>query len=240
MGKPSPQLLKFMDTYKVDADEMWEVQGTWCIKHAALERIAAEQNITFEPPQIATRIFDTEGIALLVIGRLGDRMEWSFGEASPSNLERRVSRNGKALPIYPWAFAEKRAKDRVILKLLNTAGGLYSESEADEFAAGRPNPHVTRPDDLVPTVEYDENGHPVDNIPLGDDRITQMPKAKAKNEYAAMQSELLATKTPADLERWGAANKNRVATLPRDWQDIMRGQYTDHMADLRSKQKEVA
>ena len=50
---------------------------------------------------------------------------------------------------------------------------------------------------------------------------------------------MLATKTPSDLERWGVENKNRVATLPNDWQEILRGQYTDHMSDLR-KVKEVA
>jgi hypothetical protein len=232
MGKPSPQLLKFMETYGVLADEVWEVRsgGAWAVKHSALERVAAERGITFDPPSISERDSANKCVAMLITAHMGDRVEWSFGEASPAN-------NKNA---YPYAMAEKRGKDRCVLKLLNAHGTVYSEEEADEFSASRPNPHVTRPDDLVPTVEYDENGHPVDNIPLGDDRITQMPKAKAKNEYAAMQSELLATKTPADLERWGAANKNRVATLPRDWQDIMRGQYTDHMADLRSKQKEVA
>ena len=30
-------------------------------------------------------------------------------------------------------MAEKRAKDRVILKLLNLSGDVYSQDEADEF-----------------------------------------------------------------------------------------------------------
>jgi hypothetical protein len=232
MGKPSKQLLTFMETYKVDSDEVWEVRagGAWAIKHSALERVAAEQGITFDPPMISEKDSANKIVAMLVTARKGDRVEWSFGEASPAN-------NKNA---YCYAMAEKRGKDRCVLKLLNAHGSVYSEEEADEFKASRPNQHTTRPDDLVPTVEYDEHGQPVDNIPLGDDRITQLPKAKAKNEYAAMQSELLATKTPADLERWGAKNKDRVATLPLDWQEILRGQYSDHMADLRAKQKEVA
>lgn len=234
MGKPSPQLLKFMEVYKVNADEMWDVQGTWCIKHSALERVAAEQKITFEPPQIATRSFDTDGIALLVTGKLGDRTEWSFGEASPSNLERRKSRAGKELPIYPWAFAEKRAKDRVILKLLNTSGELYSEAEADEFER-RPNPHVTKPEDLVPEVHYDQYGQPVDNIPTGDERIERLPKAKAKNDYAAAQHEMRLTKTPDELSAWGKKNANRIESYPTDWQAILRGQYAEHMSDLRAE-----
>ena len=48
---------------------------------------------------------------------------WSIGEASSKNCTNE----------YRWAMAEKRAKDRVILKLLGVAGDMYSEEEADEF-----------------------------------------------------------------------------------------------------------
>jgi hypothetical protein len=52
MGKPSPQLLKFMEAHGVLSDEVWEVRtgGAWAIKHSALERVAGEQKIVFEPP----------------------------------------------------------------------------------------------------------------------------------------------------------------------------------------------
>jgi hypothetical protein len=217
--------MDFMGKFKIDSDEVWEVRpNTWAIKHNALERVASEQGVTFELPQFAEKDSAQKIAAMLVVGHMGARTEWSIGEAAPGN-----NKNS-----YPYAMAEKRGKDRVTLKLLNAhAGTLYSESEADEFVQ-RQNPHVTRPDDIVPTVEYDEHGRIVDNIPEGDERITSLPKSKAKIEYAAMQSEMLGSKTPADLEKWGAANKNRVATLPGDWQAILRGQYTDHMADLRA------
>ena len=52
-----------------------------------------------------------------------------MGEASPKN-------NKNA---YPWAMAEKRAKDRVILKLIGLHGLVYSEQEADEFKSERPD-----------------------------------------------------------------------------------------------------
>lgn len=220
--------IAFMQKYKIDSDETWEVRrgGAWAVKHSALERVATEQGIKFDDPKpLEARGVDACA-ALIVTGHMGERTEWSIGEAAPGN-------NKNA---YPFAMAEKRGKDRVILKLLNSHGALYSEAEADDFER-RPNPHVTRPDDLVPAVEYDEHGQPVDNIPHGDERITSMPKSKAKIEYAAMQSEMLATKTSADLEKWGATNKNRVATLPGDWQAILRGQYTDHMADLRASRQ---
>lgn len=226
MGKPSKQLFDFMERYKIASDEIWEVRsgGAWAVKHAALERVATEQKITFEVPQFAEKDGINKVVAMMVVAHMGDRSEWSIGEAAPAN-----NKNS-----YPYAMAEKRAKDRCILKLLNSHGTLYSEAEADEFSQ-RENPHTTRPDDLVPTVEYDEHGQPIDNIPHGDERITQLPKSKAKIEYAAMQSEMLATRTPDDLEKWGAANKNRVATLPTDWQQILRGQYTDHMGDMRAR-----
>lgn len=224
MGAPSKQLREFMEKYGVDSDEIWEVRsgGAWAIKHSALERVAAEQNITFDRPAIL-EINTQERVAVLcVFGTLKERTEWATGEAAPHN-------NKNA---YPAAMAEKRAKDRVTLKLLNAHGALYSEAEADDFQQ-RQNPHVTRPEDIVPEVEYDEQGQPVDNIPRGDERIERMPKAKAKADYAAAQNEMYATKTPAELEAWGKRNANRIETYPSDWQSIMRGQYADHMADLR-------
>ena len=36
-------------------------------------------------------------------------------------------------------MAEKRAKDRVILKLIGLSGDVYSEEEADDFKQSRPN-----------------------------------------------------------------------------------------------------
>lgn len=236
MGKPSKQISDFMEKFGVLSDELWEIPGSssCAIKHVALERVAAEQGIAFDPPQIATRDYRGEGVAMLVIGRLGERTEWSFGEASTFNLEQKVSRNGKPLPVYPWAFAEKRAKDRVILKLLNVHGAIYSEEESDEFAK-RQNPHVTRPTDIVPEVEYDQNGQPVDNIPVGDDRIERLPKAKAKTIYAELQAELYRINDLDALGQWAETNKNTVETLPADWQSILRGQFVDHRNSLRQR-----
>lgn len=230
MAKPPTA---FMATYKVDADEVWEVRrgGVWAIKHAALERVAVEQGITFDEPKPLEARGPDQCAALVVTGRMGNRVEWSIGEAAPGN-------NKNA---YPFAMAEKRGKDRVILKLLNANGALYSEAEAEDFER-RPNPHVTRPADILPEVEYDENGQPIDNIPLGDERIERLPKAKARADFAAAQHELRLTKTPAELSEWGRKNANRVESYPSDWQEMLRGIYSEHMADLRAqpKVKEVA
>jgi hypothetical protein len=224
MGKPPNERVQdFMKTYGVNADEVWEVRagtGNYSIKHGALERIAAEQKITFETP-LMLEFHAGEKIAVLcVTGKKGDRTEWSIGEAAPYN-------NKNA---YPFAMAEKRAKDRVILKLLNTHGTIYSEEELDDK---RQYTHGTRPDDIFPSVEYGAHGEPVDNIPLGDDRIERMPKAKARTDYAAAQAEMYAIKDASALKKWGETNANRIASYPTDWQETLRGQFAEHLAELR-------
>lgn len=111
--------------------------------------------------------------------------------------------------------------------------GLYTTDEMDQAAEPRPNPHVTRPADIVQEIEYDEQGEPIDNIPRGDERIEPLSKAKARPDFAAAQFELRATKSEQELEAWGKASANRIASYPGDWAEMLRGIYADHMADLR-------
>lgn len=113
-----------------DKGTVWRVQGTAVISHKALERIAAKAGIKYALPTIIRS--ERDEAVLLVSGTLGDRMEWSIGEALV-NANYRVSGKQAA---YVWAMAEKRAKDRVILKLVSLHGLAYSEEEADEFKKG--------------------------------------------------------------------------------------------------------
>ena len=96
----------------------------WIAYHKFLERVAQKAGITFDEPKIFN--LQADEIALYVNGKKGDFSAWAIGEASNGNLTK-TSKN------YRWAMAEKRAKDRVILKLLGIAGDMYSEEEADEF-----------------------------------------------------------------------------------------------------------
>jgi phage recombination protein Bet len=115
--------------------------------------------------------------------------------------------------------------------------GLYTSDEMEQAGeeVRRPNPHVTRPADVVDAeVQYDDQGQPIDNIPLGDARIEPLPKAKARNDFAVAQFELRQIKTEKDLTAWGNANANRIASYPVDWQEILRGIYAEHMAELRA------
>lgn len=112
---------------KVGADksnDAWAVRpGIWAIKHKALEKVAAYLGITFDAPKIICAEILEKAVAIEVHGRLGDLTAWSIGEAATYN-----NKNG-----YPFAMAEKRAKDRVILKLCGLHGEAYSEEEADDF-----------------------------------------------------------------------------------------------------------
>jgi hypothetical protein len=226
MGKaPNERVQDFMAKYRVNADEVWEVRtgsGNYAIKHGALERIAAEQKIAFETPLMLEFHANDKIAVICVTGKLGERTEWSIGEAAPYN-------NKNA---YPFAMAEKRAKDRVILKLLNTHGTIYSEEELDDR---RPNPHVTRPADIVPGVEYDQHGQPVDNIPTPDEAAVQKLRvADQKPIFAAMQKEIHAINSIDELSAWAEANRNRLGALKPDYQEFLRGVYAEHRDTLRN------
>lgn len=107
----------------------WVVHGkARVVLHKALEKIAAYKQIKFDAPAMIANDPEKKVAAMCVTGHLGDRVEWAIGEASPSN-----NKNN-----YPYAMAEKRAKDRVILKLLNMAGDYYSQEEADQFEEAKP------------------------------------------------------------------------------------------------------
>jgi len=126
-AKVDPVLVEILKRYDMaPKDALWDCHGTLVIYHRYLERIAAKAGITYDPPQIIEAKSAEKIVAICVVGRMDGRSEWSIGEASPGN-----NKNS-----YPYAMAEKRAKDRVILKLVGLAGFVYSEDEADDFKNG--------------------------------------------------------------------------------------------------------
>ncbi len=127
--KIDPILAKILREYDCDpATDIWDCHGQWIAYHRTVERIAAKAGIEYDRPAIIESN-SASGVAVIcVFGKLGAKSEWSFGEASPKN-------NKNA---YPYAMAEKRAKDRVVLKLVGLHGLVYSEEEADDFQAARP------------------------------------------------------------------------------------------------------
>ncbi|MFE1602502.1 trna delta -isopentenylpyrophosphate transferase [Methylobacterium sp. ID0610] len=132
------QIAEILATYGEPlAGNVWRVQGTAVIYHKALERIAAQARIRFDAPVIVRA--ERDEAVILVTGHMpgpgGERAEWSIGEAL-IGVNYKI---GGRQPAYVYAMAEKRAKDRVILKLVGLHGLLYSEDEADEFKASRPD-----------------------------------------------------------------------------------------------------
>jgi hypothetical protein len=115
----------------ITPDDIWNVQSATVIKHKALEKLAAAAGIWFDPPTILR--CEREEAVIMCVGHMGDNTEWSIGEALV-NVNYRVS--GK-MAAYVYAMAEKRAKDRVILKLAGLHG-IYSEDEDDEFKEAPP------------------------------------------------------------------------------------------------------
>jgi hypothetical protein len=125
------ELREILDRYGIDPrdkSQLWDCHGTLVLYHRAYEIIAAKEAIRFDAPVIIEADSKDKIVAMLVTGRMNDRSEWSIGEAAPANCKN----------AYPYAMAEKRAKDRVIAKLAGLAAYVYSEAEAEEFKDGAP------------------------------------------------------------------------------------------------------
>lgn len=130
-----PIIADTLKKYGLGKESVWDCHGVWVVYHSALEKIAVLAGVTFDAPQIV-EANGAQGIAAVcVTGHLGELTKWSIGESSPKN-------NKNA---YCWAMAEKRAIDRVVLKLIGLHGLAYSEEEADDFKPGaRTETHGTK------------------------------------------------------------------------------------------------
>ena len=111
-------------------------QNVLIVKHKALEKISAHLGMWFDPPKIIESDTEKKVVSLVVQGYIDDgkgkNTAWSIGEVSPDNYKTYAKQS-----TYPFAMAEKRAIDRVILKLLGVHGDFYSQAEIDE--AENPN-----------------------------------------------------------------------------------------------------
>lgn len=222
------EVADFMKEYGVTSDEVWPVPGgkAYAVKHKALERIAIEKGITFDRPSVIACDLVNKSMVICTFGKMGDRSEWSFGEASPANNKNQ----------YMAAMAEKRSRDRVILKLLAAHGDLYSEEEADDFK--RPNPHVTRAADILPTAEYDQHGEIIDNIPHAEPS-QKLRVADQRPLFAAIQKEAHAFGDSKKFVAWMNDPKTiaRVADFKADWQEMFRGLCKEHLQALRTQER---
>ena len=127
---------KFLsEKYGLEVNHFWKHQqsGKWIISHTAVMIIADYEGVVFNTPEYIIKDFNQ--VVLLGEGKIvkenGDTIsKWTHGEANSKNCY---------VP-YPFAMAEKRLKDRLTLMLISAYGDVYSEIEADEFAAQ--NEHI--------------------------------------------------------------------------------------------------
>ena len=110
--------------YNLTKEDYWQESRSkkWIISHDACEKIADMEGIIFGPPQILNS--EQNFVRMVISAKKGEVLMWSVGEADNKNCKN----------LYFGAMAEKRGKDRVILKLINAYEyGIYSDVEADNF-----------------------------------------------------------------------------------------------------------
>ena len=110
--------------YNLTKDDYWQESRSqkYIITHDACQKIGDMEGIIFGPPQILNS--EQSFVRMVISAKKGEVLMWSIGEADTKNCKN----------LYFGAMAEKRGKDRVILKLINAYEyGIYSDVEADDF-----------------------------------------------------------------------------------------------------------
>ena len=201
MPKPlDPKITDILKAHGETKEAVWDCHGTWVVKHQALERIAAKAGVIYSAPQVL--VAQPDAAAILVTGTLGENSEWSIGEAAPKN-------NKNA---YPFAMAEKRAKDRVILKLIGLHGLAYSEEEADDFKESASNPASA----------------------------TKAQKEPFSSFYKTTLEAMLLSETKADLNDWKNKNVKAIDALSEQEKVELRKEYVAMLANLPISVAEAA
>ncbi len=209
--KLDPRLLDILTTYgERPEDALWDCHGTWVAYHAAVERIAARAKIAFEMPQIVEADTAAKTATIAVRGTMGERSEWSFGEASPAN-------NKNA---YPFAMAEKRAKDRVVLKLVGMHGLAYSEEESDDF----------KPKAEAPPLR---DGLKTNKI-TGRTSANSLKQDKSPDNWEAFEQELAECRTVGELTKvafsWSSISERDV--WPTSWHNLAKDKINERRAEI--------
>jgi len=191
----------------LNRDDVWAVQGAPVVRHRALERLAAVIGIEFSTPIILRN--EADEAVILATGRKGDKSEWSIGEARVVLMHDTGRKNEKGRTIYappdgavgnyqvtprqsayPYAMAEKRAKDRVILKLAGLHG-VYSEEEADDFRRRDEEPESAPKPPLRGKMTIESGRSSLTAIETEGPTLTE--------RAVAMEKRLVAAKTSAEL-----------------------------------------
>jgi hypothetical protein len=133
-------LRKYEEDPRDDKGVIWDCHGTWVVYHKALERVAAKAGVSFSKPDVLRS--ERDEAVILCSGKLGEREDWEIGEAL-IGVNYKVSGKQAA---YVYAMALKRARDRLILKLIGLHGLIYSEEESDDFRQSGREPQQRQSD----------------------------------------------------------------------------------------------
>jgi hypothetical protein len=222
MSNLPKEISDFMEKWDIRSDELWQVHGsTHVIKHKALERAAAKAGIIWDRPAIIEQSAERNIAVICVFGKLGERTEWSIGEASPSNY--RVT--GK-MAAYPYAMAEKRGKDRCILKLLNAHGDIYSDEEADDFK----RPRQSMPDGFDEAEQIPAE-HTIPRV----DGIQVLTVDAQRPIFSELERELLNCSSVEELKRWKVSAKSRASRLSDHWRTELNNRYLTYLRTLEKR-----
>ncbi len=219
MAKLPENIRKIGEAFGLKSDDLWNCHGTWVAYHRSLERIAAEQSVAFDAPEVLESVGNR--VAICVTGRMGAKTEWSIGEASPEN-----NKNS-----YPWAMAEKRAKDRVILKLLGLHGLVYSEEETDDFKPGAANDAPKNPTRATPQTPEEDRLDWTDIItePNG---IKRLNAAGSRELWKTLKGCIDFCGTPEDLTEFATDNAGEIYRLADEARHHLREAFDVKMEQL--------
>lgn len=207
-----PRIEAVRQKYDLADSDFWQIKqnGQWVCKHAALEVVATKANVEWLPPVIIERDAQNLVTSMVVTGKMGDRTEWATGETNPTNYKV----IGKQ-PAYPWAMSEKRAKDRVVLKLVGIHGLVYSEDESDDF---KPDRHIDEP----PTKSS-----------------AQLKRDGAWEEVSgSLDNDLLDCHSLVALEKLKSEYRGKVSGWTKAWKDALGDKFAAH-EDYLIKQRDA-
>lgn len=207
------------DKYGLDPKvHFWKQKqsGLWIATHDAVMIIAEQEGITFSEPKVNWDTLPNICICVTAHQTATGKEVWTFGECSADN-----NRNS-----YPWAMAEKRAKDRAVLMLIDAYQyGVKSEEEAEDFK----RPPSEDDFSYVQETEKELNGGK-----LADEEIP--PPRKPYNLKATAKQEELVTRILTDdpvlfTSEERAIWEERFATVLNS-----RKSYSEMIEDLKGDQ----